>query len=87
MAEDVRLWMVERSYDTRNLITVVYATTDGDRYHRKELSSSMLSHMDVTAATEISATDLEPIEDEQRRQRYATEATRMAETHAPDDAV
>lgn len=87
MAEDVRLWMVERSYDTRNLITVVYATTDGDRYHRKELSSSMLSRMDVTAATEIPATDLEPIEDEQRRQRYATEATRMAETHAPDDAV
>lgn len=87
MAEDVRLWMVERSYDTRNLVTVVYATTDGDRYHRKELSVSMLSRTDVTAAIELPATDLEPVEDGQRRQRYATEATRMADTHAPDDAV
>lgn len=87
MVDDVRLWMVERSYDTRNLITVVYATTDGEYYHQKELSSSMLSRTDVTAGIEISTTDLEPIEDEQRRQRYATEATRMAETHAPDDSV
>ncbi|RRJ32212.1 hypothetical protein [Halocatena pleomorpha] len=87
MADDVRLWMVERSYDTRNLITVVYATTDGDRYHQKELSATMLSRTEVTAAVDLPRDTLEPVDDEQRRQRYATEATRMAETHAPDEAV
>lgn len=87
MDDDVRLWMVERSYDTRNLVTVVHATTDGDSYHRKELSASMLARTDVTAGITVPASDLEPVEDEQRRQRYATEATRMADTHAPDDAV
>lgn len=87
MTDDVRLWMVERSYDARNLVMVVYATTDGDRYYRKELSASMLARTDVTAAIEIPVTDLQPVDDEQRCQRYATEATRMADAHAPDDAV
>jgi hypothetical protein len=34
----VRVWLVERTYsdDEQNLIILVYATTDGERYLRKE---------------------------------------------------
>ncbi|MFC6960646.1 hypothetical protein [Halocatena marina] len=86
MDNEVRLWMVERTYDTRNLITLIYATTDGERYYQKELSSSLLSRTTVTAAIEVADEDLEPTSDD-TRQRYAEEATRMAEKHAPDDEV
>lgn len=85
--DETRLWMVERAYDTRNLITLIYATTDGERYHQKELSSSMLSRTAVTAAIEQPDKDLESVDDSETRQRYATEATRMADAHAPDDEV
>lgn len=85
--DEIRLWMVERSYDTRNLVTLIYATTDGQRYHQKELSSNMLSQTEVTAAIDASPESLESVDDIETRDRYATEAERMEETHAPDDEV
>ncbi|MDZ7745336.1 MAG: hypothetical protein U5K28_01965 [Halobacteriales archaeon] len=33
----VQCWLVERSYGSRNLITLVYATPDGERQNRKEM--------------------------------------------------
>jgi hypothetical protein len=86
-ADEIRLWMVERSYDTRNLVTLIYATTDGQRYQQKELSSNMLSQTEVTAAIDANPESLEPVEDIETRDRYATEAERMEEQHAPDDEV
>lgn len=88
MAEDeIRLWMVERSYDSRNLVTLVYATPDGSRYLQKELSSTLLSRTEVTAAIDVTAESLEPVTDEELRERYAKEATRMVDTHSPDDVI
>jgi hypothetical protein len=86
-ADEIRLWMVERSYDTRNLVTLIYATTDGQRYYQKELSSNMLSQTEVTAAIDADPESLEPVEDIATQDRYATEAERMEEMHAPNDEV
>lgn len=86
-ADEIRLWMVERSYDTRNLVTLIYATIDGQRYYQKELSSNMLSQTAVTAAIDADPESLEPVEDIETQDRYATEAERMEETHAPDDEI
>ena len=39
MADDeIRAWLVERTFsdDEQNLVILVYATTDGERYLRKE---------------------------------------------------
>lgn len=83
---ETRLWMVERTYDTRNLVTLIYATTDGEQYHQKELSSSILPRMTVTAAITVFTKNLASVDGE-TRERYAREATRMAEEHAPDDEV
>lgn len=88
MTDDTeRLWLVERDYNDKGLVTIVYATPDGERFRQSHRSSQMLSKQGVTAATEADPDDLEPVEDADRRERYAKEATRMAENHDPDDEI
>lgn len=86
--EDVQVWLVERSYgNDEDLVTLVYATTDGERHLRKQLSHALLRRKEITAGETIAAEKLEPVTDADERERYATEAARMAEKHAPDDEV
>ncbi len=82
-----RLWLVERSYDDRNLISFVYATVDGEYQLRKELSMTLLQRRGPqTAAIEVDESDLSTV-DESDRERFATEATKMAAEHDPDDEI
>ena len=83
---DMRLWLVERTYTDKGLVTLVYATTDGERRLRKQRSMNMLQQVDVTAAIDVDPAELERVDDE-LRERYADEATQMAEDHDPDEAV
>lgn len=85
--DSVRCWLVERTFDDRNLVTLVYATPDGERYNQRELSSNMLDRVDVTAARDVPRDDLEPVEDADTSDRYADEASRMSAEHDPNDAV
>lgn len=90
MADDAttRVWLVERSYDDRDLVTLVYATPDGERVFRQERAAATLHRQgDVTAARDVEASRLTPVDDADRRERYATEAARMAERRDPDEAV
>lgn len=89
MTEDtVRCWLVERSFDQRNTVTLVYATPDGERYQQRQRSSVALSTgSPVTAATDISVDDLEAVPDEETRDRYAKEAKRTAEQYDPDEQI
>jgi len=41
----------------------------------------------VTAAVDLAPGDLAPVDDEATRDRYAAEATRMAERHDPGDVI
>lgn len=84
----VRLWLVEREYDDRNLISFVYATTDGTQQLRKELSATLLQQRSepITAAIDADADDLAPV-DPELQTRYATEAKSVAESHDPDDPI
>lgn len=88
-AATVRTWLVERGYDDRGLITLVYATPNGDRQFRTEQSAMTIQHNagSITAARDVSANRLEPVDDAERRERFATEATRMAAEHDPDETV
>ena len=84
----VRCWLVERDFDSRNIVTLVYATPDGSRYQQRERSSAALrSGPDVTAAVEVDEDELEPVSDDETRERYATEAERTAEQYDPDDPI
>lgn len=87
MTDAETAWLVERTYTDKGLVTLVYATTDGSRHVRMQRSSNMLQSVDVTAAIDAESDRLVPTVDEAARERYAEEAGRMAERHAPDDAV
>ena len=87
MTDADTVWLVERDYTDKGLVTIVYATTDGSRHVRMQRSSNMLQSSEVTAAIEAEADRLVPTEDDEARERYAQEAQRMAERHDPDDAV
>lgn len=86
-----RVWMVERTFsaDSPHILVLVYATLDGTRYLQKERAYNRFSGTvpEVTAAIEADAADLRPVEGADLRDRYATEAERMRERHAPDDPV
>jgi hypothetical protein len=83
---ETRVWLVERSYNDKGMVLLIYATPDGERYLRRQLSERMLMTKDVTAAIEVADDRLETTADEEV-ERYAAEATRMAEQHDPDDSV
>ena len=87
MDDTERVWLVEREYSDKGLVTLVYATPDGERAVTKQRSAQMLTRTDVTAAEDVESASLDAVEDEDLRERYAMEASRMAEAHDPDDAV
>jgi hypothetical protein len=87
--DGVRVWLVERTYsdDEQNLIVLTYATTDGERYFRKERALTAFSdHRDTTAAVTVEPHNLGEASDEERAW-YAEAASRTAAEHAPDDVV
>ncbi len=83
--DDVRVWLVERTYSDRDLLTLVYATPDGEWYLRKERAGRLGG--ETTAAIEVERERLAPVTDESEKERYATEATRIAEKRDADDTV
>lgn len=83
----VRCWLVERTYDDKGLVRLVYATSDGDRAITNERSAQLLARQPATAAIAVDASKLEPVEDAETRERYAAEADRMRDRHDPTDEV
>ena len=86
-SETTRLWLVERSYNDRNLIILVYATPDGERSLRKEMAATVIDRMEVTAAVDADPAELDEVADAETRERYAEEADRTADQYAPDEEI
>jgi hypothetical protein len=83
-----RLWLVERTYDDKGLIVLAYATLDGTAVRRIERAPVAVEQMGgVTAGVDADEGSLAPVEDTDLRERYAAEASRMADRHDPDDPV
>ena len=88
--ETIRMWLVERTYsdDEQNMVILTYATRDGERYFRKERALTSFSDIrDTTAAVDASPSSVGAVDDPADRERYATEARRMARVHDPDDVI
>lgn len=88
--DSVRVWLVERTYsdDEQNLIILTYATPDGSRYYRKERALTSFGDVrETTAAVDVEPRNLGAVDDADERERYAAEASRMAEVHDPDDPI
>ena len=84
----VQCWLVERSYNDRDLVTLVYATPDGERAITKEIPMTAIAagNVRVTAAKDVDEADLEPVGDD-TRERYREEIERVRESHAPDEGI
>ena len=87
MTDTVQCWLVARDYFDEDLITLVYATPDGQRHVTQQLSSALLAKKPPTAAKDVDVDRIEPVADSEERERYAAEAERMAARHDPDERV
>lgn len=91
MAETVQTWLVERTYsdDEQNIIILVYATTDGALYHRKErsLTSFDADIRDTYVALDLPTDEFGSVRDDETRESYAATAREMAATHDPTETV
>ncbi|MDX1745858.1 MAG: hypothetical protein R3324_07975 [Halobacteriales archaeon] len=85
--ERVRCWLVERTYDDKGLVRIVYATADGTRAVTTERSAALLNRQPATAAKMVPVDSLTAVTTADTRKRYATEARRMRERHDPSDEV
>jgi len=89
-SDETRVWLVERTYsdDEQNLIILVYATLDGERYLRKERAlTSFGDERDTRVALDVSRSKLGETNDAETRERYATAARSASAEHAPDDVL
>jgi hypothetical protein len=87
VTDTVQCWLVERDVWDEDVVTLVYATTDGEQFFKRQLASDLVYHTDVTAGRRVAMSDLEAVRDAADRQRYRDEAQRMASRHDPDDVV
>lgn len=87
MAEAERVWLVERTYSDKGLVTLVYATPNGEHAVTKQRSEQMLARSEVTAAEVVDPDSLEAVGERALVERYATEASRMRDSHDPEDPV
>ncbi|MFB6282652.1 MAG: hypothetical protein ABEK59_01795 [Halobacteria archaeon] len=91
MTEDeVRLWMVERTFsrDIRNVVRLTYATEDGERYLVKEKAVSNPQDADsIPCSIEAEESRLSEVPDVDMRERYEREAGRLMEEKSPDESI
>ena len=81
------VWLVDRQFDSKGLVRLTYATTDGERVHIKELAEQRLvTGGGVTAGRDVDENALGETEPE-NVERFAAEATRMAAEHDPEDVI
>jgi hypothetical protein len=84
MTDTVECWLVERTYDDKGLIRLVYAPPDGSGQFITERAAA--TGADATAGIEIDPEKLDPI-DEENAARYTSEAARMASRYDPDESI
>lgn len=84
MSDTERVWLVFREYTDKGMLTLVYATVDGEH----KLTKQRAMHAgDPRAAIDADSADLDPVEDPQDRASYTQEAKRMRNRHDPEDRV
>lgn len=85
----VRVWLVDRTLTEKpTLINHVYAVQGGDRYYLAERSvGGSTDEPAASAAIEVDEDELSPVEDDARREEFASQARQMAERHDPHETV
>ncbi|XVH30883.1 hypothetical protein ACNS7O_10845 [Haloferacaceae archaeon DSL9] len=84
------MWLVERTYpdDEQNIVILVYATTEGDRYLRKERAlTSFSDDRATTAAVDVAPSELGTVDDAARRTEHAAAVERTRDQYEPSEAI
>lgn len=84
MSDTERVWLVFREYTDKGLLSLTYATPDGEHVHHKQRS---MNAGDPTAAIDVDTDELDAVDDPEDVRRYGDEATRMRDEHDLDDRV
>ncbi len=79
----VRVWLVGRDIDSRDLVTLTYATEDGKRVYERVMALAVLDD-GAKAAEEVEESELDAVPEDDV-ERLASQAQRTAEEHDPDD--
>lgn len=83
-----RVWLVDRDVDSRNTVTMTYATPDGERAFTRQAALDRLATREgPTAAVDVEDDRLDSVEDAETVERYAAEAQRVSAEHDPEDVV
>ena len=82
---EYRCWMVDREHNDKGMVVITYATTDGRHVRERRVAAALGTA--TPAAIDVSGEDVTRVTDPDRQAWYASEASRMAERHSPDDAV
>ena len=83
----MRCWLVEREYDDKGLVRLVYSTLDGSRRLVSERAATTLREASVTAAREVDPETLDDADDPALGERYAAEVERVRAGYGPDDPI
>jgi len=83
MSDDVRVWLVGRDIDSRDLVTLTYATEDGERRYERVMALAVLDD-GAKAAREVEESELEAVPEDEV-ERFASQAQRTAAEHDPDE--
>lgn len=87
-ADQVQLWLVDRTTTEKpSLITHIYATEDGKHQYMEERSISGTDAVETPAGLEVDRSEVRGVEEEDQREQFSAEASRMAEDHDPDDVI
>ncbi len=82
----IRCWFVERELDDGRVLTLTYATPDGERIYTRQQALAA-AREGVPAAVEVDPADLEPVDESDRRERLRTEVQRTKREYESDELV
>ena len=83
----MRCWLVERDYDDKGLVRLVYASPDGEHRLVSERSAAMLRDRGVTASVDVDPDRLEAVTEGATIDRYHEEVERVRARHGPDEEI
>lgn len=86
MRKRKRVWFVNRSFDDGRIITVTYATGDGEESLTRQHNLSTLSD-GVPVSIEVASDELSTVSDPERQAQYRNEVARIRAEHDLDDRV
>lgn len=89
MDEEVRVWLVEETFDAdgTRVVSAVYATPDGSRYLRHDATGAGADPGRVPASLDVTAARLSVVDDPGTRETYAAAVRETRKRHRSEEVA